>query len=291
MSNQLDQFINNVKKKFNNLTYQHRHILSRELKKLSSLKDESTLIDRELAISEKLEEYLKFFSARQENLPEFSYDENLPVASKKDEIIDLIKKNQVVIIAGETGSGKTTQIPKMCLEAGLGRYGYIGHTQPRRIAARAVATRISSELNEQLGQSVGYKVRFTDVTSDTSYIKLMTDGILLAETAQDRLLLNYDCIIIDEAHERSLKLDFLLGYLKNLLEKRKDLKLIITSATINTQRFSEQFNNAPIVEGSGRTYPVDVVYMPLNDVSEDSEDDDECEVSELDLRNGVLKAV
>ncbi|NLK85191.1 MAG: ATP-dependent RNA helicase HrpA [Aeromonadales bacterium] len=291
MCNQLEQFINNVKKKFNNLTYKHRRILSRELKKLSSLKDESTLIDRELAISEKLEEYLKFFSARQENLPEFSYDENLPVASKKDEIIDLIKKNQVVIIAGETGSGKTTQIPKMCLEAGLGRYGYIGHTQPRRIAARAVASRISSELNEQLGQSVGYKVRFTDVTSDTSYIKLMTDGILLAETAQDRLLLNYDCIIIDEAHERSLNIDFLLGYLKNLLEKRKGLKLIITSATINTARFSEHFNNAPIVEVSGRTYPVDVVYMPLNDDPEDSEDDDECEVSELDLRNGVLKAV
>ena len=178
----------------------------------------------------------------------------------------------------------------MCLEAGLGLHGLIGHTQPRRLAARAVSTRIAQELGEELGHSVGYKVRFTDVTSENCYIKLMTDGILLSETASDRLLLNYDCIIIDEAHERSLNIDFLLGYLKQLLNKRKDLKLIITSATINTERFSKHFNNAPVIEVSGRTYPVEVEYMPLG-LQDGDEDDPECEVEELDLRNGILKAL
>lgn len=244
----------------------------------------------QLKISEDLEKYKAFFENRKQSLPKITYDEALPVAQKHDEIIEAIKNNQVLIIAGETGSGKTTQIPKMCLEAGLGLHGLIGHTQPRRLAARAVSTRIAQELGEELGHSVGYKVRFTDVTSENCYIKLMTDGILLSETASDRLLLNYDCIIIDEAHERSLNIDFLLGYLKQLLIKRKDLKLIITSATINTERFSKHFNNAPVIEVSGRTYPVEVEYMPLG-LQDGDEDDPECEVEELDLRNGILKAL
>lgn len=302
----LEKFIGNVKAEFDNLTYKHRLNLSRELKKLSlssitpkdkqgksednSVSNADKLLDLQLKISEDLEKYKAFFENRKQSLPKITYDEALPVAQKHDEIIEAIKNNQVLIIAGETGSGKTTQIPKMCLEAGLGLHGLIGHTQPRRLAARAVSNRIAQELGEELGHSVGYKVRFTDVTSENCYIKLMTDGILLSETASDRLLLNYDCIIIDEAHERSLNIDFLLGYLKQLLNKRKDLKLIITSATINTERFSKHFNNAPVIEVSGRTYPVEVEYMPLG-LQDGDEDDPECEVEELDLRNGILKAL
>ena len=210
-----------------------------------------------------LQSEVEAMALREKNVPKLEYPESLPVSQRKDEIIKAIAENQVVIIAGETGSGKTTQIPKMCLEAGLGRKGLIGHTQPRRIAARAVASRIAQELHEQLGNSVSYKVRFTDISSPNAYIKLMTDGILLSELVSDRLLLNYDVIIIDEAHERSLNIDFLLGYLKNLLAKRPELKLIITSATIDVERFAQHFNNAPIIEVSGRTYPVEVVYMPL----------------------------
>ena len=202
---------------------------------------------------------------REEQVPSLEYPEQLPVSQRHNEIIKAIKEHQVVIIAGETGSGKTTQIPKMCLEAGYGRKGLIGHTQPRRIAARAVAARIAEEMHEELGRSVAYKVRFTDIGSDSAYIKLMTDGILLSELSSDRLLLNYEVVIIDEAHERSLNIDFLLGYLKGLLERRPELKLIITSATIDVERFSAHFNHAPIIEVSGRTYPVEVVYMPLLD--------------------------
>ena len=302
----LEKFIGNVKAEFDNLTYKHRLNLSRELKKLSlssitpkdkqgksednSVSNADKLLDLQLKISDDLEKYKAFFENRKQSLPKITYDEALPVAQKHDEIIEAIKNNQVLIIAGETGSGKTTQIPKMCLEAGLGLHGLIGHTQPRRLAARAVSARIAQELGEELGHSVGYKVRFTDVTSENCYIKLMTDGILLSETASDRLLLNYDCLIIDEAHERSLNIDFLLGYLKQLLNKRKDLKLIITSATINTERFSKHFNNAPVIEVSGRTYPVEVEYMPLG-LQDGDEDDPECEVEELDLRNGILKAL
>lgn len=212
-----------------------------------------------------LEEQKADIERRNNNVPPLEYPESLPVSQRREEIVKAIAENQVVIIAGETGSGKTTQIPKMCLEAGYGRRGLIGHTQPRRLAARAVAARIAEEMHEQLGKSVSYKVRFTDISSPESYIKLMTDGILLSELASDRLLLGYDVIIIDEAHERSLNIDFLLGYLKNLLHSRPDLKLIITSATIDVERFSAHFDNAPIIEVSGRTYPVEVVYMPLMD--------------------------
>ncbi len=192
-----------------------------------------------------------------------TFNPDLPITHKKDEIIEAIKKNSVVIISGETGSGKTTQIPKFCLEAGQGIKGLIGCTQPRRIAAITVARRIAEELNESVGQSVGYKIRFDDKTSDHAYIKMMTDGILLAETQTDRFLNKYDTIIIDEAHERSLNIDFTLGLLKDLVKKRKNLKLIITSATIDTQKFSSAFDNAPIIEVSGRMYPIETLYMPF----------------------------
>lgn len=192
-----------------------------------------------------------------------SFNPDLPIIHKKDEIISAIKKNSVVIISGETGSGKTTQIPKFCLEAGQGIKAMIGCTQPRRIAAITVARRIAEELNESMGQSVGYKIRFDDKTQPRTCIKMMTDGILLAETQADRFLNAYDTIIVDEAHERSLNIDFTLGILRDLVKKRKDLKLIITSATIDTQKFSKAFDNAPIIEVSGRMYPVETLYMPF----------------------------
>ncbi|EFL01433.1 ATP-dependent helicase HrpA [Streptomyces sp. SPB78] len=209
---------------------------------------------------------------RAAHVPEVSYPPQLPVSAKKDDIADAIREHQVVIVAGETGSGKTTQIPKICLELGRGVRGMIGHTQPRRLAARTVAERVASELDTPLGEAVGWKVRFTDQVSRGTYVKLMTDGILLAEIQTDRELRAYDTIIIDEAHERSLNIDFLLGYLAQLLPRRPDLKVIITSATIDPERFSRHFGDAPIVEVSGRTYPVEVRYRPL--LAEDSEEPD-----------------
>ncbi len=204
---------------------------------------------------------------RAESVPPIRYPQELPIVQRRDEIAEAIRDHQVVIVAGETGSGKTTQIPKICLELGRGIHGLIGHTQPRRIAARTVAERIAEELDTPLGATVGWKVRFTDQVSDQTLIKLMTDGILLAELANDRSLRQYDTLIIDEAHERSLNIDFILGYLKQLLPRRPDLKVIITSATIETGRFSRHFDDAPVVEVSGRTYPVEVRYRPW-----DSED-------------------
>src|SRR5689334_2763167 len=205
-----------------------------------------------------------------------SYPAELPVSARRDDIAAAIRDHQVVIVAGETGSGKTTQLPKICLELGrgLGPSGggkLIGHTQPRRIAARSVAERIADELGTELGDVVGYQVRFTDRTSRSSRVKLMTDGILLAELQRDRDLKKYDTIIIDEAHERSLNIDFLLGYLKRLLPRRPDLKVVITSATIDVDRFAAHFD-APVVEVSGRTYPVEVRYRPLLELPEDDED-------------------
>jgi ATP-dependent helicase HrpA len=192
-----------------------------------------------------------------------AFPEGLPVSERVDDIREAIENHQVVIIAGETGSGKTTQIPKICMNAGRGIRGLIGHTQPRRIAARSVAARIAEEIGEQTGQQIGYQVRFADNTTEQSRVKVMTDGILLAEVQHDRFLDRYDTLIIDEAHERSLNIDFLLGYLRQLLPKRPDLKVIITSATIEVGRFSEFFNKAPVIEVSGRTYPVDIRYRPL----------------------------
>ena len=212
-----------------------------------------------------------------ENL-KISYPD-LPVSARREEILKLIAENQVVVIAGETGSGKTTQLPKMCLELGRGVNGLIGHTQPRRIAARSVANRIAEELGSEMGSTVGYKVRFNDQVSENTLVKLMTDGILLAEIQTDRYLNQYDTLIIDEAHERSLNNDFILGYLKQILAKRPDLKVIITSATIDVERFSRHFNNAPIIEVSGRTFPVEVRYRPI------------VEEEEQDQLQGILNAV
>ncbi|NOQ90296.1 MAG: DEAD/DEAH box helicase, partial [Gammaproteobacteria bacterium] len=199
---------------------------------------------------------------RKQSLPIITYPDELPIAQKSELIKKTIVENQVTILCGETGSGKTTQLPKICLDIGLGVRGKIAHTQPRRLAARAVSQRIAEELNTELGNEVGFKVRFSDRSNDKSYIKLMTDGILLAECNHDPFLNQYDTIIIDEAHERSLNIDFLLGYLKRLIKKRKDLKIIITSATIDPDRFSKHFNDAPVINVSGRTYPVEVRYRP-----------------------------
>ncbi|MFI9343048.1 ATP-dependent RNA helicase HrpA [Streptomyces sp. NPDC052773] len=217
---------------------------------------------------------------RRLRVPAVTYPEQLPVSQKKAEIAAAIRDHQVVIVAGETGSGKTTQIPKICLELGRGVRGMIGHTQPRRIAARTVAERVAEELRTPLGEAVGWKVRFTDqVNPDATFIKLMTDGILLAEIQTDRELRAYDTIIIDEAHERSLNIDFLLGYLAQLLPKRPDLKVVITSATIDPERFSRHFGDAPIIEVSGRTYPVEVRYRPL--LEEDSDDADRDQITAI----------
>ncbi len=221
-------------------------------------------------------------------VPQISYPD-LPVSERRDEIAAAIAANQVVIVAGETGSGKTTQLPKICLELGRGIRGTIGHTQPRRLAARTVAARIADELGTPLGEVVGYTVRFTDQASDRTLVKLMTDGILLAEVQRDRRLLRYDTLIIDEAHERSLNIDFLLGYLRNLLPRRPDLKVIVTSATIEPERFAQFFSGAPIVEVSGRTYPVEIRYRPLEvtvpvDGAEDPDDPDH-EVVRTEIRD------
>ncbi|MEJ1096961.1 MULTISPECIES: ATP-dependent RNA helicase HrpA [unclassified Pseudoxanthomonas] len=200
--------------------------------------------------------------ARAASVPAITLDESLPIAREGERIVEAIRRHPVVVIAGETGSGKTTQLPKLCLAAGRGAAGMIGCTQPRRIAARAVARRVAEELNSEIGGAVGYQVRFTDQVGQDTRIKFMTDGILLAEIASDRWLSAYDTIIIDEAHERSLNIDFLLGYLKQLLRKRRDLKVVVTSATIDTERFARHFDGAPVISVEGRTYPVEVRYRP-----------------------------
>ncbi|WP_257158374.1 ATP-dependent RNA helicase HrpA [Corynebacterium cystitidis] len=241
------------------------------------------------AIAKDLDDAALKVSLVDEAIPEISYPEQLPVSERRDDIMELINNNQVVIIAGETGSGKTTQIPKMLLDLGRGRRGLIGHTQPRRLAARTVAERIADELGQKIGESVGYAIRFDDRVSKTTAVKLMTDGILLAEMQRDRYLNAYDTIIIDEAHERSLNIDFLLGYLKRLLPHRPDLKVIITSATIDPERFAQHFaaadgTPAPIIEVSGRTYPVEIRYRPLEQQVGDK-------VVDIDLLDGLVAAI
>ncbi|GLB81467.1 ATP-dependent RNA helicase HrpA [Mycobacterium kiyosense] len=230
-------------------------------------------------------------AARRAAVPVIGYPD-LPISERRQDIAEAIAGNQVVIVAGETGSGKTTQLPKICLEVGRGVRGVIGHTQPRRLAARTVAQRIADELGSPLGDVVGYTVRFTDQVSDRTLVKLMTDGILLAEIQRDRRLLRYDTLILDEAHERSLNIDFLLGYLRELLPRRPDLKLIVTSATIEPQRFAAHFGNAPIVEVSGRTYPVEIRYRPLEvpihtGPLEDEPDDPDHEIVRTETRDEI----
>ena len=241
-------------------------------------------IDRSLPrLTEEIVASREQAARRRTALPTPAFPAELPVVQKREEIARAIRDHQVVVVCGETGSGKTTQLPKLCLELGLGSCGTIGHTQPRRIAARSVAARISEELGVELGGPVGYKVRFSDRVSKDTVVKLMTDGMLLAESQQDRDLAQYEVIIIDEAHERSLNIDFLLGYLHRLLPRRPDLKLIITSATIDPARFAHHFGDAPIIEVSGRTYPVEIRYRPLATDDEDERD--------RDMQQAILDAV
>ncbi len=267
-----------------------RHRLSGRVRGLDSALRQGRAGDDSIRrVVEEIERSAEIRRRRREQVPKITFPEELPVVARRKEIADAIAANQVVVLCGETGSGKTTQLPKICLELGRGVAGMIGHTQPRRIAARSVATRLAQELGVRMGRSVGFKVRFGDQTSEDTHIKVMTDGILLAETQGDRFLDEYDTLIIDEAHERSLNIDFLLGYIKQLLPRRPELKVIITSATIDPQRFSRHFDNAPVIEVSGRTYPVEVRYRPLMQESGEQLDVEEAihhavdELEEADL--------
>jgi len=267
-----------------------RYRLRRRLRSVEKAARAGQPFDRSLArLEDDLQRSIALRQRRREAVPALAYDPDLPITARIDEICAAIREHPVTIVCGETGSGKSTQLPKICLQLGRGIDGMIGHTQPRRIAARSVSARIAEELGSPLGRDVGFKIRFTDATQPETYIKLMTDGILLAETQHDRFLDQYDTIIIDEAHERSLNIDFLLGYIKRLLPRRPDLKLIITSATIDAARFSEHFSDpangrpAPIIEVSGRTYPVEVRYCPLQPEDEDAD--------ERDLGDAILQAI
>lgn len=224
-------------------------------------------------------------------IPQIKLNQDLPVTQYADRLIAAIQKHQVIIVAGETGSGKTTQLPQIVMLAGRGLTGMIGHTQPRRLAARSVSQRIAEEVGEKLGESIGFKIRFNEQGSQDSIVRLMTDGILLAELTNDRFLSKYDTIIIDEAHERSLNIDFIMGYLKQLLPKRPDLKVIVTSATLDVNRFSRYFNDAPIFEVEGRSFPVEVRYRPISELSIIGSDDDEFDDFEENLPRAVVQAV
>ncbi len=259
-----------LRNRLDGLTIRDAARLGRRLKNLRGKADAGKLQQ----IAEQLTAAEALVATREAAVPTINYPD-LPVSDRRDEIARAIAEHQVVVVAGETGSGKTTQLPKICLELGRGIRGTIGHTQPRRLAARTVAQRIADELGAPLGEAVGYTVRFTDQASDRTLVKLMTDGILLAEMQRDRRLLRYDTLILDEAHERSLNIDFLLGYLRELLPRRSDLKVLVTSATIEPERFAAHFDGAPIVEVSGRTYPVEIRYRPLEvAVSADEDEDD-----------------
>lgn len=270
------------------LTLRDEHRLGRQLDRGRG--GDLTRLESEISAAESR------IAARRAAVPAITYPEQLPVTGRRDDIAAAIAAHQVVIVAGETGSGKTTQIPKICLELGRGIRGAIGHTQPRRLAARTVAERIASELDTELGDAVGYTVRFTDHAAEHTLVKLMTDGILLAEIQRDRLLRAYDTIIIDEAHERSLNIDFLLGYLKQLLPRRPDLKIVITSATIDPELFARHFADAagepaPIVEVSGRSYPVELRYRPLALPVPAADDDEDDQVVDRDPVDAICAAV
>ncbi len=257
-----------------------REHLSRRLSRISRMGHPSDLLD---ALERKARASAEERRYRREHRPRVTFPETLPITSKRAQIIRLIKENQVVIVSGETGCGKSTQIPKMCLLAGRGIGGKIGCTQPRRIAAITIAHRIAEELGEDIGRSVGYKIRFREKTGRQAFIKIMTDGMLLAETQADPHLYEYDTLIIDEAHERTLNIDFILGILRTLLPRRPELKVIITSATLDTEKFSAAFGDAPVVKVEGRTYPVEVEYLPI-----DPDLEDEGELTYVDM---AVKAI
>jgi ATP-dependent helicase HrpA len=251
-----------------------RHEFRRRLRGIEARRDQGKPFDQGLAkLIQAIAESQALLRHRRDSLPRPQFPTELPISRRWEEIAETIRQHQVVVLCGETGSGKSTQLPKICLALGLGVAGRIGHTQPRRIAARSLASRVSQELGTDPGTVVGYKVRFHDRVQPATQVKLMTDGILLAEIQQDRHLNEYDTLIIDEAHERSLNIDFLLGYLKQMLPRRPDLKLIITSATIDPQRFSRHFGAAPVIEVSGRTYPVETRYRPPEDESAGERDE------------------
>ncbi|MFG1829543.1 ATP-dependent RNA helicase HrpA [Micromonospora chersina] len=288
--------VRDLHRRLSALMFRDQRRLQRRLDGVRKLRDPQR---RESALAEIAADVARAearLAARRAAVPTVTYPAQLPVSERKDDIAAAIRDHQVVIVAGETGSGKTTQLPKICLELGRGVTGLIGHTQPRRLAARTVADRIAEELGTELGDVVGYKVRFTDQVGDNSLVKLMTDGILLAELQTDRMLRQYDTLIIDEAHERSLNIDFILGYLRQLLPRRPDLKVVITSATIETDRFAKHFtdaegNPAPVVEVSGRTYPVEVRYRPLVEVTEAEEEDEADEENVRDQIQAIGDAV
>ncbi|MGH3879933.1 MAG: ATP-dependent RNA helicase HrpA [Actinophytocola sp.] len=274
-----------LRKRLGDLTLRDERRLSRRLDGLGKVRDEAARRQRIAEVAGEVDKAAARVERRRAAVPEITYPDELPISQRRADIKKAIAEHQVVIVAGETGSGKTTQLPKICLELGRGVRGQIGHTQPRRIAARTVAERISDELDVPLGGAVGWKIRFTDQVGDATLVKLMTDGILLAELQSDRQLRQYDTLIIDEAHERSLNIDFILGYLRQLLPRRPDLKVIITSATIDPERFSRHFSDAPIVEVSGRTYPVEVRYRPVVDPDDPHADPDR------DQTQAILDAV
>ncbi len=274
-----DSTVRALRARLPELTLYDRQRLSRRLDQAAAQRDQTRRASALQNLEAEVTKAAERKAARQAAIPVITYPPELPVSQRKDDIAAAIRDHQVVIVAGETGSGKTTQLPKICLELGRGINGQIGHTQPRRIAARSVAERIADELDTELGGAIGYKVRFADTSSDSTLVKVMTDGILLTELQHDKRLLRYDTLIIDEAHERSLNIDFILGYLHRLLPSRPDLKVIITSATIDPERFAKHFGTedepAPIIEVSGRTYPVEVRYRPLGDPGEDEDQRDQ----------------
>ncbi|OLF18107.1 ATP-dependent RNA helicase HrpA [Actinophytocola xanthii] len=273
-----------LRARLSEVTLRDERRLRRRLDGLGKLRDDARQARLD-EIATEVDRAVRRVERRRAALPTVTYPDELPISQRREDIKKAIAGNQVVIVAGETGSGKTTQLPKICLELGRGVRGLIGHTQPRRIAARTVAERISEELGVRLGDAVGWKIRFTDQVGEDTLVKLMTDGILLAELQSDRQLRQYDTLIIDEAHERSLNVDFILGYLRQLLPRRPDLKVIITSATIDPERFSRHFDDAPIIEVSGRTYPVEVRYRPLVDPDDPDADPDR------DQTQAILDAV
>jgi ATP-dependent helicase HrpA len=274
--------VEELRRRLADVSLRDEHRLRRRLDAAHRLREKPARERALAAVGAEIEKSAGGVDARAASKPDITYPAELPVSQQRESLLAAIRENQVVVVAGETGSGKTTQLPKLCLELGRGIRGQIGHTQPRRLAARTVAERIAAELGTPLGDTVGYEIRFSDHSGDRTLVKLMTDGILLAEIQRDRMLRAYDTLILDEAHERSLNVDFLLGYLKQLLPRRPDLKLIITSATLDPARFARHFDDAPIVEVSGRTYPVEVRYRPLGDaVAAEEEREEEQEAPDI----------